>query len=164
MPLLGYAGFHDFLHPVIARGHEIARANMPVQLPEPGRGVEGTLAGISIIVALAGIVFARLVYVWAPALANRMADSFAAAYQVLLEKYRVDEIYETVVVNNYQRFCRASQWFDDEVIIAGLNGLAQSVVEFGLWVRRVQSGLVLHYAIATLLGMVFLTVWMLLCS
>lgn len=95
---------------------------------------------------------------------EHMKESFAPAYNVLFKKYSVDEIYNTVILKNYYKVCRITQWSDDNVIIAGLNGIAESAMLFGQWVRQVQSGVILHYAVATLAGAVFLTVWLLLCS
>ncbi|MBN2325755.1 MAG: NADH-quinone oxidoreductase subunit L, partial [Candidatus Omnitrophica bacterium] len=160
MPLLGYEGFHDFLHPVASSAGEKepwAFASISEH------AAEWLLAGFSVFAALLGIFMARLIYVWAPSLQDRMAESFAAPYDVLLHKYRVDEMYNRVFVQNYLRLCRMAQWFDDRVIIAGLNNLAQSVFWSADRLRRVQTGSIPHYALATLAGMIFIVVWLLLC-
>ncbi|HQH72347.1 MAG TPA: NADH-quinone oxidoreductase subunit L, partial [bacterium] len=128
-----------------------------------GHTAEWLLAAVSVAVALAGIFFARLVYVWAPGLSTRLGETFAAPYRVLFEKYRVDEIYDQVFVQNYLRLCRAAHDFDERVIVAGLNGLARSTAQAAERMRRVQTGSIPHYALATVLGMVFLAVWLLLC-
>ncbi len=163
MPLFGYQGFHNFLHPVIEQGHHVAEEAAHSNQAEHSYTTESVLAVISVIVALAGIFFARVLYDWEPTLAGRMADTFKPAFQVLLNKYYIDEVYDVAVVQNYLRFCRAVQWFDDNVIINGLNGMAASANRAADTLRKIQTGTVTHYALATLVGMVFLVVWLILC-
>ncbi len=162
MPLVGYTGFHDFMHSVTAQGHEIAHAKHVVPA-DMKYTAEVILAGVSVLVALLGIFLARLIYVWVPGMPERLKDAFSGAYNLLYQKYSVDEIYQTVFVKNYYKVCRMTQWSDDNIIIAGINGLAEFFMICATWVRQVQSGIVLHYALATILGAVFLTVWLLLC-
>lgn len=161
MPLLGYTGFHDFLHSVTAKSHEIAHTQHVIE-PEMKYTAELILAIVSVIVALIGIILARLIYVWVPSMPARMKESFSGAHEMLFNKYSVDEIYQSVFVNNYYKACRMTQWSDDNVIIAGLNGIAEFFMICGQWVRQMQSGVVLHYAMATILGAAFLSVWLLL--
>jgi NADH-quinone oxidoreductase subunit L len=161
MPIVGYTGFHDFLHSVTAKGHEFANTQHVVE-PEMKFTAELILAVISVIVALIGIILARLIYVWVPSMPMRMKESFSGAHELLFKKYSVDEIYQSVFINNYYKVCRMTQWSDDNVIIAGLNGIAEFFMICGLWVRQLQSGIVLHYAMATILGAAFLSVWLLL--
>ncbi|MFB3787986.1 MAG: NADH-quinone oxidoreductase subunit L [bacterium] len=162
MPLFGYTGFHDFLGPVAHPAHAPERESL-LDGAISEHMAEWLLAAVSMAVALAGIFCARLVYVWAPDLAGRLREFFAAPYQVLIEKYRVDEIYHEVFVQHYLRLCRAVYDFDERVIVAGLNGLARSTAQAADRLRRVQTGSIPHYALATVLGMVFLAVWLLLC-
>lgn len=163
MPLFGYSGFHDFLRPVIAHGSPNGAGETWAFASVSQHAAEWGLALFSIVIAALGIFFARLIYVWAPVLQERMAQTFAAPYEVLFNKYRVDETYERVFVQNYYRVCRAAQWFDDRAIIAGLNNLARGVVWIADHLRRVQTGSIPHYAFATALGTIFLVVWLLLC-
>lgn len=162
MPIVGYTGFHDFMHSVTAKGHEIAQQNYMIG-PEMKYTAELIMAVISVLAALTGIVLARLIYVWAPGMQERMKDAFSGAHTILMKKYSVDEMYQIIFVQNYYKACRMTQWSDDNVIIAGLNGLAEFAMIFGIWIRQLQSGIVLHYAMATLIGAVFLTVWLLIC-
>jgi NADH-quinone oxidoreductase subunit L len=163
MPLFGYHGFHNFLHPVTAQGHHLAEHAIHPPILASEHLLEWLLAIGSVLVALAGIAFARLLYVWEPTLASRMEESFQSAFTILYHKYHIDEVYDLIVVQNYMRCCRAAQWFDDRVIIAGLNGLANSANRAADTVRKIQTGTVTHYALATLVGMVFLVVWLFLC-
>jgi len=162
MPLLGYTGFHDFLGSILHAPPSMESESL-LAGGVSKHVAEWLLAGFSVCVALAGIFAARLLYVWAPELPDRLQETFAAPYQILSEKYRVDEIYDQVFVQNYFRLCRLAQWFDDRAVIAALNQLARSVAQAADRLRRIQTGAIPHYALATVLGMVFLAVWLLLC-
>jgi NADH-quinone oxidoreductase subunit L len=157
MPLVGFEGFHHYLEPSIFSLYP-AEAE-PV---EEGLGVwEWVLAVFSVLVALLGILLARLFYVWAPQMPERMADVFATPYRILYQKYNVDEIYQRYLVDNYERLSRGAYWFDEHVIVAGLNALARSTARIADYSRKLQTGTVPHYALATLCGMAFLMVWLL---
>lgn len=84
-----------FLEPVLgAAGHTLA-----ARLPEaPGHGVEAGLMVTSVLVALAGLLLARQVYVRQPALAQRLHDLFPRVHRLLTDKYLVDELYAAVFV------------------------------------------------------------------
>jgi NADH-quinone oxidoreductase subunit L len=161
MPILGYEGFHDFLHPVFSHGHaEEAHTNWGV-LSE--HTVELIMAGVSILVALCGILFARLLYLWVPGITQQIPYALQAPFETLYHKYYIDEIYDTVFVKNFMRWCRFTQWFDEHVIIAGLNNSASGIRWCADRIRRIQTGLIPHYVLATLVGMVVLIVWLILC-
>jgi NADH-quinone oxidoreductase subunit L len=66
--------------------------------PVPGHGVELGLMGLSILVAAGGILVATRFYKDAFEVPNRLAASFPAVYDTLLQKYRVDELYDAVLV------------------------------------------------------------------
>ncbi len=163
MPILGYHGFHDFLHHAL-HGAPFAEHQTQMhfgQLSE--HTMEIIMATVSVLVALAGILLARVIYVWAPGLPQKMKLAFYSAYEVLYHKYWVDEIYDIVFVQNFYRFCQGSLWFDNRIIIAGLNGLAALTRRGSELLRTIQTGAVPHYVLATVAGMVFLVIWLLLC-
>ncbi|MCS6925847.1 MAG: NADH-quinone oxidoreductase subunit L [Candidatus Binatia bacterium] len=135
----GYFTLVPFLAPVFG-GHHPAHVSALVKyLP--------TVAG------LAGIGLAYQMYVRDPAMAERVAQRYAAVYRLLLNKYYVDELYDRFVV---QPVVAASQWLWrvwDTVIIDGtVNGTAQTVAANGLLLRLWQTGNVQVYALSFLLG------------
>ncbi len=88
-----------------------------------------------------------------PGLADLLAYRAGRLYELLLNKYFVDEIYEALIV---QPIVSASNWlwsFFDATVIDGLaNGTAGAVgANAGLW-RRWQTGNVQHYALSFLVG------------
>ncbi len=115
------------------------------------------LMGLATTAALAGIALAWVFYVRSPALAGRLAARSGAAYRLLWNKYWIDEIYDGLFVRSYAAWSRFAWRVVDTTIVDGLvNGVGQSVTLLaGLW-RRVQSGDLQHYALATLAGAVTL--------
>ncbi|MBZ0258118.1 NADH-quinone oxidoreductase subunit L [bacterium] len=164
MPLLGFHGFHDFLHPVLAYsgGHE-EETSFIANSVFPKETLEWLLAGLSVAVAVAAIVLARIMYVWFPTLSERMREAFSSIHKFLFEKYNVDEMYDAAFIQPYFKSCHAANWFDNAAIIGGLNALARCVGGFAERLRCIQTGFAPHYALATLAGMAFLVVVFLLC-
>jgi len=151
--------FHAFLNPVFAAGHELAGKHGELA----GAGIwEIALAVLSVLVAVVGIFVARLCYVWLPKLPEWAAKTFPSIFTASLNKYWVDEGYDTTVVKGFYGTCRGAQWCDNRIIVAGLNGigaLIQSLSEIG---TKLQTGCVQHYALAIVIGAVFLLIAMLL--
>jgi NADH-quinone oxidoreductase subunit L len=138
--------FGHFLAPVVG-----------AHVPHLDGFTEGLLMAASIGVALIGFTVALFMYVLRPLLADRLAAAAAAAYQVLLNKYYVDEIYDALIVRPLLAVSNAL-WslFDVGVIDAAVNGVARIVeANSRLW-RRVQTGNVQHYAVSMLLGAMLL--------
>jgi NADH-quinone oxidoreductase subunit L len=86
----------EFLHPVMASAHHTLE-----QLhthATPGAAVEWGLMGLSLTLALGGIVVATRIYKGDPKIAEALAKRFAMPHRVLLNKYYVDEIYDEIFV------------------------------------------------------------------
>ncbi len=132
-----------FLAPTLGGHHG---AHHPVVL-------ETTLMGLSVAAAAGGFAVVYLMYVASPALPERLATGFRRAYELLLNKYFVDEIYDAVIV---RPVVALSGWlwrrFDVGVIDGLVNGTARGVITNGEWWRRWQTGNVQHYALSLFLG------------
>jgi NADH-quinone oxidoreductase subunit L len=113
--------------------------------------------GLSVLIAAAGIAVAWRFYRGAFEVPNRLAAAVPGAYRLLLEKYRVDELYGAVFVRGLAlgggRALHASDRYlvdggDGEVRPAfGVNGVAWSVRDViarasDLWDRWVVDGAV----------------------
>jgi NADH-quinone oxidoreductase subunit L len=86
----------SFLEPVFEPAHH-ALAEVFAG-PVPGTGVEIGLMAASVFLAAGGILVARHFYQTNPAIPERLAQTFAGAHRVLLNKYYVDEFYGRVFV------------------------------------------------------------------
>lgn len=150
--------FHAFLHPVFAEGHYLAASHAEL----PGSTIwEVILAILSVVVALSGILLARWFYVWSPGLAKQASETAPMAYDASFHKYWVDEAYDATVVKNFYRVCHGAQWCDNRIIVASLNGIACVVNWLAEVGAGIQSGYVQHYALATVIGVVFIILVML---
>jgi NADH-quinone oxidoreductase subunit L len=148
-----------------------------------GHGLELGLMLTSIVVALAGITFAYLIYVKAPQRANHMYERFRGAYRVLWNKYWVDELYDALFVNRVKdagdafwviddalvdgvvngtgnatkRGATASVAFDDMVVDGAVNAVGDELSRSSRMFRAWQTGYVQNYALIIALG-IFLIV------
>jgi NADH-quinone oxidoreductase subunit L len=166
--------FEHFLEPVL----ETAGAEAALR---PAEGTEWAVMLVSVGIALAGLALARAFYLKNPALPERLKTRFRALYITLLNKYWVDEIYDTLFVNRTKELGNFLARFDLSVIDGGVNGsawltrLTASVSGFlDYWfvdfavrrsdliyymsypMRRIQTGIIQNYAALTIAGILLL--------
>jgi NADH-quinone oxidoreductase subunit L len=142
---------------------------------------------LSTLVALGGLFTAYRFYVQNPELPKRLAERFSFAYQVLLNKYYVDEFYNAFivrplmwgmtklwdfdtlivdgVVNGFGKFTRLyANWsgiLDRLVVDGSVNGVAVLVQSGARAFRLMQTGIVQNYLLIMALGVfVFATVYL----
>ncbi len=144
--------FGTFLAPVFADAEHIA---LTADHGHASHGLELGLAGISLAVAVAGILLGLAAYLWRPALATALRARFAGLHKLFANKWYWDEIYQAVVVGPliglagllYRRF--------DLAVIDGLvNGTGITVRAVANRTRVLQSGSVRRYALVVVLGVV----------
>ncbi len=117
---------------------------------------EAMLSALSIGVTLIGIVIAYVFYLSSPGLATVLAWRAKALYQLLLEKYYIDEIYDALIsrplffIAQYVLF----RGIDHYTIDALVDGTGLTVEAGGEAARRIEDGNVQHYALIYLLGAV----------
>lgn len=122
-------------------------------------GLEGMaewlILGASSLVALAGILVAYWFYVVDPSLPQTLAADYAGLYKLLVNKYYVDQIYDTLFVRPGRQVATwLWQGLDAGVIDGSLNGLARWIGLGGRYLRRAQAGYARAYALAMLVGIV----------
>jgi NADH-quinone oxidoreductase subunit L len=114
------------------------------------------LSMLALAATLVGIAFAWLMYIRQPGLPGAMAERATALYRLLLRKYYVDELYNTLV-------SRPLFWIAGPALARGVDqcgidgmvdGSAATVENSGEAVRRIETGNVQHYLLAYLLGAV----------
>jgi NADH-quinone oxidoreductase subunit L len=118
-----------------------------------------TLATVGIVAI--GIFAAYFRYLRPGAQQERLPVSAGGPlYRLLLNKYYVDELYDTLIVRPFTVCSRwLAQIFDPGVIDGIVNGLANRVRGSSLFWREVQSGNVQHYLVAFLAGTLLLLVY-----
>ena len=114
--------------------------------------------GVSVAAAAAGLLLARSWYVKQQGRpAERIAASFPAAYRLVAEKFRVDELYDSLVVRPFDWLARMLWKVVDVLIIDGVLNAAAFLVELvGDLLRFLQTGNVRNYALTLFLGLVAL--------
>jgi len=93
---------------------------------------------------------------------RKLVLKFKGIYKLLWNKYFVDEIYFTTIVDPLITSSREGLWkFLDVKIIDGfVNGLASITTFFGNQVRKIQTGFAQTYAIVMLAGAIILISWL----
>ena len=109
---------------------------------------------LSVVIAGAGIYFARSIYLRNPEKAEKIAASFRSIYKLLWNKYFVDEIYDGVIVRPAVKVSEKLLWkgFDIGVIDGIVNGSARLTGWTSSWLRKVQSGVTQSYALVFVFG------------
>ena len=148
----GYVGIPSFLNPVFGQseGHHGAASL--------------TIMVLATVMGLAGIGAAYVVYVQSPWLADRLAQQWRQVYQLSLNKWYVDEIYDRKSVQPTFRLAdRMWAHIDVGMIDGAVNGVARTIAWWGWFMRLLQSGQTQHYALGMTLGaMLILTAYLLL--
>jgi NADH-quinone oxidoreductase subunit L len=114
-------------------------------------GAEIAVTLLTLAVVGAGIYWAYLKY--GKAGAQMSEESENLFYRLSLNKYYIDELYDSVIVRPFTACSRVlAQWIDPWVIDGAVNGIA--AVARGLsWVTRgLQTGNVQHYVTGFLIG------------
>ena len=90
-------------------------------------------------------------------MADSFKESFSGIYNVLLNKYFVDEAYDATIIGPIERSSRNFLWkivdagIIDNGFVHGFSGGAQN---FGGLLRHLQGGVVRNYAAWTVVGVV----------
>ncbi len=107
--------------------------------------------------ALGGFLLATLMYWWRPQLAARARRAFAWPVRILENKYGFDTLWIDGFAGGGVALGRGSNALDRHVIDGvAVNGSARVVELVAQLTRRVQSGLLYHYAFAMILGLIVL--------
>ncbi len=146
-------------HPVAAAGGHMAAAG--------AHGAEGAvhhpavleigLMALSVAIALCGIGLAYFLYRIRTGKPDEIAKKWPTLYDVVYNKYYIDEFYEWAVIRRIVTFSTGLwQMFDARFIDGIVNGAADIVRAAGDRVRKLQGGVVGGYAFSLLAGAVLL--------
>ncbi|MGH7806363.1 MAG: NADH-quinone oxidoreductase subunit L, partial [Candidatus Binatia bacterium] len=144
--VIGHDVFAEFLAPIVGK--------------PPGHGshaLEWGLMAVSVAIGLGGIATAYVFYIARPELPGAVVRRARGIHELLLDKYRIDEIYHALIVGPALALARGL-WMiiDVGVIDATVNGVASFLaLQSEVW-RRLQTGNVQHYAFTFLAGAVVL--------
>ncbi|MGH7597881.1 MAG: proton-conducting transporter membrane subunit, partial [bacterium] len=144
--------FEAFLEPVFAHGYSTAEAH------QGSFSLELALMALSVAVALAGIYLAYQIYLAKAGAADRWATRLRGLYNLLAHKYYVDEIYEALFVRPLNWLSEKILWkiFDVKLIDGMVNGAAKLFGGLASLLRLWQTGIVQHYAVTLVLGLIII--------
>ena len=110
-----------------------------------------------------GILLATILYIWRPAIPGNLAKKFPGLYKLILEKYRIDELYAFCIVNPIKYISERFLWkkFDDGIIDATVNGVGKSALDSGSLLRLLENGVVHRYASSIVIGLIGIMVYIL---
>jgi len=122
---------------------------------------EIALMSITVIGAAISIYFARYVYLKNPRIALNVSTKFKGLYDLLLNKYFVDELYDAAIVNPIAKGSDRFLWrFTDVAVIDGfVNGTASLIIFISSKIRKIQTGVTQFYAVIMMLGIVIALFW-----
>ncbi len=126
-----------------------------------------TVAAISLVVALVGLLLAWLIYGRKPLFEGGAADPLrkplGGLFRALERKWWVDELYHALVVKPYQALSKFLAGTVDQGVIDGLvNGLGALVSSAARFWRRYQTGYTRSYAFTIVIGVVLVITWLVL--
>ncbi|MEQ1885313.1 MAG: NADH-quinone oxidoreductase subunit L [Bryobacteraceae bacterium] len=109
---------------------------------------EAWLTYVSVAFGLGGIALAYVMYVVSPGMADGIANSLRGLYTLVYNKYFVDELYDSVVVEPMIDGSRIFLWrvVDARGIDGVVNGAGKTASALGGLLKRLQSGSIRGYA------------------
>jgi NADH-quinone oxidoreductase subunit L len=113
------------------------------------------------VAMLVGLFTAWMFYIRNPRLPAALAGVQQPLYRFLLNKWYFDEAYDWLFVRTARWIGRAL-WRsgDGRVIDGAINGVAMGIIpQLTRGAARVQSGFLFHYALAMVIGIVAMLVW-----
>jgi NADH-quinone oxidoreductase subunit L len=119
----------------------------------------GWLTPTAVVVALAGIAFAYLVYQRRAISADTLATIFAPIRAAALQRFWIDDIFAFIYRGPMLGLARLVGWVDRYLVDGILNVLSAWTLTAGDRLRRIQSGRGQDYVYGIALGVLLLLVW-----
>jgi NADH-quinone oxidoreductase subunit L len=113
------------------------------------------------VAGIIGIAIAWWMYMKAKDFPHKLATWNQELYQLLLNKWYFDEVYDAMLVRPMKRLGTLLWKVGDGKIIDGFgpDGISARVIDVARRATRLQSGYVYHYAFVMLLGLVAIVSW-----
>ncbi len=182
--LVGYLGLPAWLGPNLLEEFlepAFHTAYRPLDEGHHSHSLEILLTVVSVAVAGLGIFLAYFFFLAQPSRTDQLRERFQTLYRWVYNKYYVDELYDTLIVNRCKNLGSGLSIFDHYVVDGIINGsaaltrftartsglvdthivdrlvnlVAEIVEYFSSVFRRIQTGLVQRYFLAFVLGVIF---------
>jgi len=121
------------------------------------------LMALSVAIATGGILLALNIILRRPQVAEGIRNSFGTLYDLFLNKWWVDELYDTIIVRPLRRIAGIF-WtdVDGKGIDGTLHGIANGALRSSGFMSKLQTGFVQNYALSMAGGLVLVLIWVLL--
>jgi len=142
-------------HPENKLEHWIGSLVAPIPVSQAANvETEWALMGLSVVGAILSSSLAYLLYCKAPHLPGLIATKFRKAYDVLANKYYVDELYTSFIIRPLIRTSEELWLYVDVRIIDKVTYLASDVAKgLGEFARSIQTGNLQTYALYLVIGL-----------
>lgn len=158
----GYLGYENFVGHNATEFWNNAILILPIhQALENAHHVPGWVIAAPLVVTVAGIGLAYILYMFAPSIPGKLASTFNGLYKFLLNKWYWDELYDFLFVKPAFYLGRGFWKAGDEELIDGVgpNGFARATKAIAGKASRLQTGYLYHYAFVMLAGVAILVTW-----
>ncbi len=112
------------------------------------------MMGVSSVLALGGIALAYYFYVAQPLLPRKLATQMQSLYQLSLNKFYIDELYQAIFLKPLHAVTRFAKTLDQYGIDSVVDLIGQTPRLLGGLFQPVQNGLVQYYALTMMVGLV----------
>ena len=160
--LAGYVGYESFVGGKAAAFWDKALLVLPDHKAlENAHHVPTWVKLAPLVVGVAGIGLAYVMYMLMPSWPGALAARFQGIYRFLLNKWYFDELYDKLFVRPAFYLGRHLWKTGDGTLIDGLgpDGISTVVRNAARRVAALQTGYLYHYAFAMLIGVVLLITW-----
>jgi NADH-quinone oxidoreductase subunit L len=119
--------------------------------------VPSWVESIPLVMGIAGIALAYIMYLAVPAIPGQLASAFGGIYRFLLNKWYFDELYDAIFVQPMFRLAAVFWQVGDVKLIDGMpNGMASLAAGSSRQAVKLQTGSIAVYAFSMLIGVVVL--------
>ncbi len=146
-----YNWFHKWLHPVLGRGDDFEHLGVELSLPH-----ELGMMALSVAVASGGIWWAYKQYKGGPILdISGWSDFKKNAHAMLMDKYRIDELYDAIIIRPLKAGSQTLFGVVDRLAIdvAMVRGPGYVLLGLGHLGRRLHNGQVQAYLVGVVIGL-----------
>jgi NADH-quinone oxidoreductase subunit L len=99
-----------------------------------------------------------------PEVAEKTVSKFKRIYNILLNKYFLDEVYDAAIVKPIVKGSENFLWkiADNKIIDGFINGLAKLIDKISGLIKKMQTGIAQSYAFVMVLGILIALFWIIL--
>ena len=143
----GHSPFESWLAPVFEGPESVAAV-----ADHGEHGPEMLLMAISSLVAIAGIGLGWFFWVTRPDLPRAIAQRAGPVYELVRDKFYVDELYELIILRPFYFTARMKARFDETVVDGAVNMVGGAMEVTGNVLKLFHNGFVRNYALIYLMG------------